>query len=57
MSEQSLTTKRLSSLDSVEAPQLQPVKETMVQYRKAGYQELLLEKLIKDVREGRDVSQ
>lgn len=49
LSEQILSSKRLSMLESIKTPELQKVAGEMLLCKRAGYQELLVEELIKDI--------
>ncbi|HZJ83293.1 MAG TPA: TIGR02679 family protein [Clostridia bacterium] len=49
ISHQKLSSKRLSILDSVSCPSFQEVKDEMRRRERAGYQELLIDKLLKDI--------
>ncbi|MDK2823713.1 MAG: hypothetical protein PWP71_1631 [Clostridia bacterium] len=48
-SEVLLTSSRLKKLDKINLPLLQPIKDKMKKYKKAGYQEKLVPELVKDI--------
>jgi len=49
LSEHTLSSKRLSMLGSIKTPALQDVAKEMLVLKRSGYQELLLDELVKDI--------